>query len=82
MKYAVQMGSFAMIYVGSLLKIGSAFQELIVGGRGEADSGVSKAWTRTQPGDRICFCCSFKIRQLRLNFFFEPQFICNLYKIQ
>jgi hypothetical protein len=34
MKYAVQIGSGAMIYVGSLIKIGSAVQKLMVGGGG------------------------------------------------
>jgi hypothetical protein len=32
MKYAVEIGSFAMIYVPSFIKTGSGIQKLIVGG--------------------------------------------------
>jgi hypothetical protein len=41
MKYAVEMGSGAMIYIPSFIKIGSAIQKLIGG------------YTYRQHGDRI-----------------------------
>jgi hypothetical protein len=34
MKYAVEMGSGAMIYIPSFIKIGSDIQQLMVGGGG------------------------------------------------
>jgi hypothetical protein len=43
MKYATEMGSVAMIYIPSFIKIGSGIQKLIVGG----------GFTDTQDGDRI-----------------------------
>jgi hypothetical protein len=42
MKYAVEMGSVAMIYIPSFIKIGSDIQKLMEGG------GIHK-----QDGDRI-----------------------------
>jgi hypothetical protein len=41
MKYAVEMGSGAMIYIPSFIKIGSAIQKLI-GGRGYTETQT--AW--------------------------------------
>jgi hypothetical protein len=38
MKYAVEMGSGAMIYVPSFIKIGSGIQKLIRGIHGHTDS--------------------------------------------
>jgi hypothetical protein len=46
MKYAVEMGSGAMIYIPSFIKIGSGSQKII--GRGYTD-----AQTNRQQGDRI-----------------------------
>jgi hypothetical protein len=41
MKYAVEMGSGAMIYILSLIKIGSGTQKLIGGGVGTASKVIS-----------------------------------------
>jgi hypothetical protein len=38
MKYAVEVGSVAMVYIPSFIKIGSAIQELIRGIRSQTDS--------------------------------------------
>jgi hypothetical protein len=40
MKYAVEMGSGAMIYTPSFIKIGSAIQKLIEGGYTDTKSKV------------------------------------------
>jgi hypothetical protein len=40
MKYAVEMGSGAMIYVPSVIKIGSGVQKLIGGVHTDTDSNV------------------------------------------
>jgi hypothetical protein len=44
MKYAVEMGSVAMVYISSFIKIGSGIQKLM--GRGNAQ-------TYRRDGDRI-----------------------------
>jgi hypothetical protein len=44
MKYAVEMGSGAMIYVPSLIKIGSGIQKLIRG-----DTQTQTAWKSHKP---------------------------------
>jgi hypothetical protein len=50
MKYAVQMGSGAMIYIPSFIKIGSGIHKLIVGIR-----------RHRQQGDLMCLLPFFKI---------------------
>jgi hypothetical protein len=39
MKYAVEMGSGAMIYIPSFIKFGSGVQKLIGGGGGDTQTG-------------------------------------------
>jgi hypothetical protein len=41
MDYAVEMGLSAMIYIPSLIKIGSAIQKLIGGGDGFIDTQIA-----------------------------------------
>jgi hypothetical protein len=42
MKYAIKMGSGAMIYISSFMKIGSGIQKLIGGGEHKQDGdGIS-----------------------------------------
>jgi hypothetical protein len=48
MKYAVEMGSGAMIYIPSFIKIGLGIQKLILGWEGGGNSQ-----THRQNGDRI-----------------------------
>jgi hypothetical protein len=57
MKYTVEMGSCAMIYMPSLIKIDSAIQLLM--GRGDA-------WTHREHGNRIKLLSFsfFKIRKV------------------
>jgi hypothetical protein len=57
MKYAVEMGSGAMIYIPSFMKIGSGIQKLMGGG------GDSKR--HRQHGDHISLLLFFKIRKVR-----------------
>jgi hypothetical protein len=40
MKYAVEVGSGAMIYIPSFIKIGTAIQRLVRGTRSQAESMV------------------------------------------
>jgi hypothetical protein len=54
MKYAVEMGSGAMMYVPSLIKIGSGIQRLL---RGDTH-------TDRQHGDLISLLLFFKIRKV------------------
>jgi hypothetical protein len=49
MKYAVEMGSIAMIYIPSFIKIVSAIQKLI----GENSETYKHTDTHRQHGDRI-----------------------------
>jgi hypothetical protein len=42
MKYAVEMGSGAMIYIPSFIKIGSDIRKLISGGRGYTDTQTAR----------------------------------------
>jgi hypothetical protein len=56
MKYAIKMGSSAIMYIPSFIKIGSAIQNLI----GDGDK-----WTHRQHGDRISLFFFFKIRKAR-----------------
>jgi hypothetical protein len=48
MKHAVEMGSGAMIYITSFIKIGSSIQKLI--------RGYTDTQTYRQDGDRKAFC--------------------------
>jgi hypothetical protein len=58
MKYAVEMGSDAMIYVSSFIKTGSAIQKLIGG------------YTDTrQHGDRISLLSFFQNKESRLKIY-------------
>jgi hypothetical protein len=56
MKYAVDMGSGAMIQTSSLIKIGLAIQKLIGGGGGYTD-------THTEHDDHISLLFFFKTRK-------------------
>jgi hypothetical protein len=55
MKYAVEMGSGAMIYIPSFIKIGSGIQKLIGGNR----------MTHRQQGDRISLLVFFQSKESR-----------------
>jgi hypothetical protein len=47
MKYAVEMGSVAMIYTSSFIKIGSAIQELV--GGTHRHTNIQRAWKSDKP---------------------------------
>jgi hypothetical protein len=53
MKYTVEMGSGAMIYVPSFIKVGSAIQKLIAG----------DTHTDTQKGDQISLLLFFQNKE-------------------
>jgi hypothetical protein len=57
MKYAAEMGSSAMIYMPSFVKIGSAIQKLMEGGE--------------QRGESISLLLFFKIRKYANKLIFE-----------
>jgi hypothetical protein len=58
MKYAIEMGSCAMICIPSFIKIGSAIQKLM-------GVGVYRdARTHRQHGDGIAYFYFFKIRKI------------------
>jgi hypothetical protein len=57
MKYAAEMGSSAMIYIPSFIKIGSAIQKLMEG--------------REQRGNRISLLLFFRIRTYANKLIFE-----------
>jgi hypothetical protein len=57
MKYAVEMGSGAMIYIPSFIKIGSGIQKLM--GRGDSQ-------THRQHGDCISLLSLFQNKESRL----------------
>jgi hypothetical protein len=59
MKYAVDMGSGAMIYVPSFIKIGSGIQQLIGG-------EDSQTHTHIQHGDHISLLSFFQHKECRL----------------
>jgi hypothetical protein len=67
MKYAIEMGSGAMIYISNFIKIGSGIQKLI----GE---------THKQRGDRISLFLFFQNRESRLKIEFTLDKILK-YKI-
>jgi hypothetical protein len=52
MKYTVEMGSGAMIYITSFIKIGSGIQKMMWG------------YTHRQHGDRISLLLIFEIRKV------------------
>jgi hypothetical protein len=60
MKYAVEMGSGAMIYIPSFIKIGSGIQKIIEGGLTDTQT----AWIAHKPS----FICQNKERRLKVDF--------------
>jgi hypothetical protein len=59
MKYAVEMGLGAVIYVPSFIKIGSGIQKLLIGIYRQTGTH-----THRQQRDLISLLCFFKIRKV------------------
>jgi hypothetical protein len=57
MKYAIEIGSGAMIYIPSFIKIGSGIQKLM--------GGEGYLWTHKQRGDGISLILFFQNKESR-----------------